>query len=213
MMSYDVLDKLAVPIAVGVLSTLISLIVWRKNTKKDKILELCKTCINDISESLSELNILVDKNYAHEFRKNSFEKTYEENLTTTEFANLPQDIRTQLKEVFSLISNYKDKLNCLTMKSKTLEELSSGKGCSENITQYYILDFIMLDKCPKSEMVINFPSKYGSFMSLYCTEQEMKSIYNKSRNFEELITYIKAKSDLESKINMAINLIDSYKSI
>jgi len=212
-MSYDVLDKLAVPIAVGFLSTLISLIVWRKNTKKDRILELCKTCINDISESLSELYRLVDKNYSSEFRKNSFEKIYERILTTTEFANLPQRIRTQLKEVFSLISNYKDKLNCLTMKSEILEELSSGKGYSGNITEYYILDFIMLDKCPKSEMVINFPSTHGSFMSLYCSEQEIKLIYNKSRTLEELNAYIKAKNEFKSKIYMAIKLIDKYKTI
>ncbi len=72
-MSDYVLEKLAIPIFVGVVGGFIVLWIWKINSRKSARKKLYIPIINEISKSLTKLIPLIEQNYPRALLEDTFE--------------------------------------------------------------------------------------------------------------------------------------------
>ena len=169
-MSDYVLEKLAIPIIIGVISGFITLWIWRINSTNSDRKKLYLPIVNNISRSLTNLIPLIERDYPRALLEDTFENIYDNNFTSTEFFNLPENIKHQLGNIVTEKHTYLKTLSILIKKISPLESKITHKEYPEDTLQFYIINFLLLKTIPDNNILINFPVDHGCVHCLYCNK-------------------------------------------
>jgi len=202
-----IVDNLAVPIVVAIIGGFIVLWLWKINTKKHENRELYLPLLNEFSASLSKLVALTNRNYPRSLSEDTFTHLLEKHKATSAFINLPTDIRNSLAVTQEIKANYLTSLNALIKRVATLEAIVERREHKNKPTDYYVIDFIMFESPPNSDVLLNFPVSSGGFHRLYCDKNTARRIYAEANEFAELAEYRRIKSEFLASIKNTLNQV------
>lgn len=209
-----VLNNFGIPILVAVISGLVVLIIWKYNSIKSERKKIYLPLLNKLSRSLAELQTIIDRNYPYAFSRNSSVSLINNEKTSAEFINLPKKLRKELVDIPSKVSNYLNILNSLISKVAPLESYVRHRPYGNNIQELYVINFVLCDSPPSSDLVINFPMKSaGGFHSLFCEKSIAERIYNEAKYFTELSQYKTIKSQLTKDVSVVLSKVTKLQNI
>lgn len=209
------LDKFAIPIAVGVLSGLIVLILWRFNTKNSEKKKLYLPLLNEFCSSLSNLLELVNADYPNTLSKDNPTKLMEQNHTTAAFVNIPKNISAKLVHIQSMKKEYQVSLRKFLAALAPLEAKVNHRPYTGNPPQYYIAKFALLEDPPQGDILINFPQAGagGGFHCLLCDSTIVQELYWEAKSSPALTEYVTIKGRFIAQIHSAINAIRNEQKV
>lgn len=208
-----VINKLAVPVIVAIIGGFIVLWLWKVNTRKHEIKKLYLPLLNEFSASLSNLIALINRNYPRALLEDTSTQVYEKYKLTAEFLNTPSSLRSSLINIQEIKKEYLTSLNALIKKVSTLEAKVRHRQYQNRPTDYYVIDFIMFESAPDSDVLLNFPVSNGGFNCLFCDSDNAQEIYNKANAFAELAKYKEMKNELITSINNTLKKISCEQSV
>jgi hypothetical protein len=213
-MNEYVLEKLAIPILVSIIGGLAVLIAWKYNTARSEKKKLYLPLLNEFSKSLTQLIDLIEENYPFAISKNTSTTLFNTHNTSSEFINLPKKIKQNLIHLQELKTKYLKSLNLLLEKVAPLESYVKHRPHNNNLKQYYIINFILSDKPPSEDIVINFPMQgSGGFHSLFCDKTIAIRIYNEANQFDETKKYKQNRLYYIEYINKTLSQINKEQNV
>ena len=209
-----VFEKFGIPILVGIISGLAVLISWRYFTARSEKKKIYLPLLSEISKSLRQLLDLIEQDYPVAISKDTSATLINTHKTSSEFINLPKKIKQKLIHLQELKTKYLKSLNLLLKKVAPLESYVKHRAHNNNLKQYYIINFILLDKPPSEDIVINFPIQVsGGFHSLFCDNNIAIRIYNEANQFDETKTYKQYKLYYIEYINKTLSHIKKEQNV
>jgi hypothetical protein len=188
--------------------------LWKCYTKKIDRKQIYIPLLNKFSKSLTRLLKLINQNHPRELAKDTFGTIYEDNYVSSEYLNLPSKIQCQLKTIIDEKNACLESLNILIRKVSALKSNVVHEAFPGNSDQFYIINFILLDKAPNSGVQINFPVDSGSrFHCIYCDERTAFRIHKEANGYSELAEYKKQKDRLVSTVEDTLQLIKKEQKV